>query len=119
MADPLIMLRMYNIDKKKIRINDNDILFGDLSWPKTFESNYFAYDSGKNGSTRRYYTLECLLFLLNNATLRHSEYVQQAKAKNVPYIRRPDRKPLLAYLSGESPSCDNIDYDSTLQNLDF
>lgn len=43
MADPLTMLRLYNIEKKEIKFQNNRIFFGDLSWPKTVETNYLIY----------------------------------------------------------------------------
>lgn len=43
MADPLTFLRTYNINKKEIIIKDNHILFGDLSWSKTVNTNFLMY----------------------------------------------------------------------------
>lgn len=37
------------------------------------------YRSGKNGVPKKYYTLECLIFLLKNVHLPHLEYVGKAK----------------------------------------
>jgi Paf1 complex subunit CDC73 N-terminal len=34
--------------------------------------------SGKKGSPKEYYTLECLLYILKNVGLQHSVYVRQA-----------------------------------------
>ncbi|XP_050443400.1 parafibromin isoform X2 [Adelges cooleyi] len=115
MADPLTLLRTYNINKKEIIIKDNHILFGDLSWPKTVNTNFLMYGSGKDGAPKEYYTLECLLFLLKNVTLTHPVYVRQAAAENIPVVRRPDRRELLAYLNGELSTSTSIDRSAPLE----
>ncbi|KAJ9591699.1 hypothetical protein L9F63_001786 [Diploptera punctata] len=99
MADPLTLLRQYNISKREIIERDNQIIFGEFSWPKNVKTNYLMWGSGKDGAPKEYYTLECLLFLLKNVTLSHPVYVRQAAAENIPVVRRPDRKDLLAYLN--------------------
>ena len=35
MADPLSLLRQFNINRKTIVERDNHIIFGEFSWPKT------------------------------------------------------------------------------------
>lgn len=114
MADPLSILRQYNVNKKEIIERDNNIIFGEFSWPKTVKTNYLMYRSGKDG-VKEYYTLECLLFLLKNVQLSHPVYVRQAAAENIPSVRRPDRKDLLAYLNGETASSANIDKSAPLE----
>ncbi|KAF0712092.1 parafibromin isoform X2, partial [Aphis craccivora] len=115
MADPLTFLRTYHINKKEIIIKDNHILFGDLSWSKNVKTNFLMFGSGKDGPPKEYYTLECLLFLLKNVTLTHPVYVRQAAAKNIPVVRRPDRKKLLAYLNGELSTSASIDRSAPLE----
>ncbi|CAJ0950001.1 unnamed protein product [Ranitomeya imitator] len=60
------------------------------------------YTTGKEGQPREYYTLDSILFLLNNVHLSHPVYVRRAATENIPVVRRPDRKDLLAYLNGET-----------------
>ena len=67
------------------------------------------------GTTKEYYTLECLLYLLKNINLQHPVYVRQAVNDDVPIVRRPDRKDLLAYLRGESQSSGSIDKSAPLE----
>ncbi|XP_055375162.1 parafibromin [Condylostylus longicornis] len=109
MADPLSLLRQYNINKKEIVERENQIIFGEFSWPKNVKTNYLKYGSGKKGAPREYYTLECLLYLLKNIHLQHSVYVRQCAAEDIPAVNRPDRKELLAYLNGETSTCASID----------
>ncbi|ALC47106.1 hyx [Drosophila busckii] len=115
MADPLSLLRQYNINKKEIIERDNQIIFGEFSWPKSVKTNYLKYGSGKKGAPREYYTLECLLYLLKNVLLQHSVYVRQCAAEDIPAVNRPDRKELLAYLNGESTTCASIDKSAPLE----
>ncbi|KAH8420844.1 hypothetical protein KR222_006504 [Zaprionus bogoriensis] len=115
MADPLSLLRQYNINKKEIIERDNQIIFGEFSWPKNVKTNYLKYGSGKKGAPREYYTLECLLYLLKNVMLQHSVYVRQCAAEDIPAVNRPDRKELLAYLNGETPTCASIDKSAPLE----
>ncbi|XP_022909418.1 parafibromin [Onthophagus taurus] len=115
MADPLSLLRQYNVNKKEIIERDGQIIFGEFSWPKTVKTNYTTYGSGKDGAAKEYYTLECLLFILKNVALTHPVYVRQAAAETIPVVRRPDRKELLAYLNGETASCSAIDKGAPLE----
>ena len=94
MADPLSLLRQFNINRKTIVERDNHIIFGEFSWPKTVtlqyrmfscmnqtffqvKTNYVIWGTGKDGTAKDYYTLECLLYLLRNITLQHPVYVRQ------------------------------------------
>ncbi|KOB74261.1 Parafibromin [Operophtera brumata] len=115
MADPLSILRQYNVNKKEIIERDSEIIFGEFSWSKNVKTNYLMYGSGKEGSIKEYYTLECLLFILKNVQLTHPVYVRQAAAANIPAVRRPDRKELLAYLNGETATCASIDKSAPLE----
>ncbi|XP_014487904.1 PREDICTED: parafibromin, partial [Dinoponera quadriceps] len=73
------------------------------------------FRSGKEGTPKEYYTLECLLFLLKHVQLTHPVYVRQAAAENIPVVRRPDRKDLLAYLNGETATSAAIDKSAPLE----
>lgn len=115
MADPLSLLRQYNINKKEIIERDGHIIFGEFSWPRNVKTNYLKYGSGKRGAPKDYYTLECLLYILKNVGLQHSVYVRQAAAEDIPAVNRPDRKELLAYLNGETTTCASIDKSAPLE----
>ncbi|KAI8129190.1 hypothetical protein FF38_13099 [Lucilia cuprina] len=115
MADPLSLLRQYNINKRDIIERDGQIIFGEFSWPKNVKTNYLKYGSGKKGTPREYYTLECLLYLLKNVMLQHAVYVRQCAAEDIPAVNRPDRKELLAYLNGETTTGASIDKSAPLE----
>lgn len=46
MADPLSLLRQYNVNKKEIIERENQIIFGEFSWPKNVKTNYLTYGWG-------------------------------------------------------------------------
>uniref|UniRef100_A0A673LTD5 Parafibromin n=1 Tax=Sinocyclocheilus rhinocerous TaxID=307959 RepID=A0A673LTD5_9TELE len=104
MADVLSVLRQYNIQKKEIVAKGDEVIFGEFSWPKNVKTNYVIWGTGKEGQPKEYYTLDSILFLLNNVHLPHPSYVRRAATENIPVVRRPDRKDLLSYLNGETSS---------------
>lgn len=105
--DPLTLLREYTISNsldRIVRVND-DFRFGsDYSFPATIET---AYRSKHVQQTRRY-TLETLVHFITNHHLKHTEYIQNARALRIPAVTLPDRKPLLDYLTGKVQSSDSI-----------
>ncbi|XP_077492132.1 parafibromin-like [Amblyomma americanum] len=115
MADPLSMLRQFSVNKKDITEKNSQIIFDEYSWPKTVKTNYIVWGSGKDGTPQEYYTLQCLLFLLKNVHLSHAVYVRKAAAENIPVVRRPDRKDILAYLNGETATSANIDKSAPIE----
>lgn len=52
---------------------------------------------------------------MKNVSLTHPVYVREAAVENIPVVRRPDRKELLAYLNGETASCAAIDKSAPLE----
>ena len=46
-------------------------------------------------------------------------YVRHAMSNNIPVVRRPDRKDLLAYLNGEIESTPNIDKSVFIEEIDL
>lgn len=43
MADPLSLLRQYNMKKREIIEREGQIIFGEFSWPKNVKTNYLKY----------------------------------------------------------------------------
>jgi len=97
------------VNKKPIDIRDDLVYFDERVFTKNTKTNYIVWGTGKDDIPKEYYTLEGILFLLQHAELRHPVYVRQAAASNVPYIRRPNRKDLLAYLKGDKATSSAID----------
>uniref|UniRef100_A0A8C6NWA3 Parafibromin n=1 Tax=Nothobranchius furzeri TaxID=105023 RepID=A0A8C6NWA3_NOTFU len=115
MADVLSVLRQYNIQKKEIVAKGDEVIFGEFSWPKNVKTNYIIWGTGKEGQPKEYYTLDSILFLLNNVHLSHPSYVRRAATENIPVVRRPDRKGLLSYLNGESSTSASIDRSAPIE----
>ena len=115
MGDPLTQLRDHSNRLNEVRQQDGLIIFGDYGWPTETKTLYTIWNSGKDGGTRDYYTLETLLFFLQNSQMPHPQYTREAVEKNVPVVRLPDRKDLLAYLRGEVQTCASIDRAAPLE----
>lgn len=113
MSDPLSLLRDFVVNKRDIVDRDDHILFGEVTFPKTVQTNWLIWASGKKaaipGYEKEYYTLECLLFLWQNVHLSHPVYVREAARMHIPVVRRPDRAGLLDYLGGRSNTSNSID----------
>lgn len=43
MADPLSLLRQFNVNKREIIQRESQIIFGEFSWPKNVKTNYLKY----------------------------------------------------------------------------
>ncbi|XP_022654088.1 parafibromin-like [Varroa jacobsoni] len=108
MADPLTLLRQYNVSNKLIHEEDGKIIFGEYAWPKNVKTNYVIYGTAKDGA-KEYYTLDTLLHFLKNVSLNHANYVRQTANAGVSVVRRPDRKDILQYLNGETQTSASID----------
>ncbi|XP_061718418.1 parafibromin-like [Cydia pomonella] len=115
--DPLSLLRQYITSKKEIVERRNLIYFGEFSWSKDVKTNYLMWRPSRDPrkGIKEYYTLESLLHFLKNIHLGHAVYVRQAAVENIPAVRRPDRKKLLAYLIGETSTCASIDNSALLE----
>uniref|UniRef100_A0AAX7VKZ1 Paf1 complex subunit Cdc73 N-terminal domain-containing protein n=1 Tax=Astatotilapia calliptera TaxID=8154 RepID=A0AAX7VKZ1_ASTCA len=114
MADVLSVLRQYNIQKKEIVAKGDEVIFGEFSWPKNVKINYIIWGTGKEGQPKEYYTLDSILFFLNNVHLPHPSYVRRA-TENIRAVRRPDRKDLRTYLNGESSTSTSIDRSAPIE----
>ena len=114
MADPLTLLRQFNINKRDVAEKDDQIIFGEFSYLKNVKTNYMIYKAGETNA-KDYYTLEALHFLLKNVSIPHPIYVQKAAAAKVPVVNRVDRKALLAYLNGDTDTSASIDKSAPLE----
>ncbi|XP_057817080.1 protein CDC73 homolog isoform X2 [Cryptomeria japonica] len=103
--DPLSVLRDYTIrgDLDNVKAVGDDFHFGeDYRFPCNIDTAYRS----KQGSL---YTLECLVFFVKNAHLKHTEYMQQARVQKLQIVTYTDRKPLLDYLEGKINTTDAIE----------
>ncbi|XP_009345873.2 LOW QUALITY PROTEIN: protein CDC73 homolog [Pyrus x bretschneideri] len=110
--DPLSALRDFTIRgelDKIVRINDEFRFGSDYSFPCHAETAYRS----KQGNL---YTLETLLYYVNNHHIKHTDYIQCARTQGIPSVTFPDRKPLLDYLTGKISSSDSIEFLLPPQN---
>ena len=102
--DPLSALRDFTIRgdlDKIIRLKD-EFRFGN---EYTFHcSTRTAYRS-KQGNL---YTLETLVYCIQNTRIKFTDYFQDALALGIPAVTYIDWKPVKEYLSGKLPSTDSI-----------
>lgn len=114
MSDALSLIREYTIAKKTIEKRDGLVYLGDFCWDLKSETNYMVYGTGREGSPKEYYSIETILFFLENVEQTHPIYIKAAlqkfgaERKNYS-ILRPDRRDLLSYLSGNADSSSSID----------
>ncbi|XP_043807107.1 protein CDC73 homolog isoform X2 [Manihot esculenta] len=102
--DPLTALREFTIRgevDKIVRVNDEFRFGNDYSFPCAIKTAYRS----KQGNL---YTLETLVYYIQNANLKFTDYLQNARALGLPAITFIDRKPLLDYLTGKLSSTDSI-----------
>ncbi|KAH9326543.1 hypothetical protein KI387_006721, partial [Taxus chinensis] len=103
--DPLSVLRDYTIrgDLDSIRAVGDDFFFGEeYRFPRNIDTAYRS----KQGSL---YTLECLVFFVKHAHVKHTEYMQLVRVQKHQIVTYTDRKPLLDYLEGKINTTDAIE----------
>ena len=77
MTDALTLIRQYTIAKKQIESRDNLVFLGDFCWDIKSETNYMVYGTGRDGQPKEFYSIETILFFLENADkLSHPHYVK-------------------------------------------
>lgn len=99
------MLRDYTIrgDLDKVKLVGDVYHFGeDYSFRKNIET---AYRSKQGG----FYTLDALVFFVKNIHMRHTDYMNAARAQKLQFATFTDRKPLLDYLEGRVATNDAIE----------
>ncbi|XP_031483989.1 protein CDC73 homolog [Nymphaea colorata] len=103
--DPLSALRDFttrgDLDQI-VRVGD-EFRFGNAyAFPCNSET---AYRSKQGGL----YTLESLIFYVQNAHVKHTDYIQLARSRRIQPVTFTDRKPLLDYLHGKISSTDAVE----------
>ena len=117
MANVLWLVRQFHVNKKPIDICGSSVHFDEYALPLTALTNHVIWGTGKNDVPKEYYSLESILYFLRNVHLHHPVYASQGATDGVTTVRRPDRKPLLAYLNGKKGSIPGhaIDTSAPLQ----
>lgn len=118
MTDALSLIREYTVQKKEIDVREGLVFLGDFVWDVKAKTNYTIWGSGRDGQAKEYYTIEAILFFLENIELTHPQYIKTAIEKfgtNDKNVSRPDRKDLLAYLQGQASSIMSIDRNAPVE----
>ncbi|KAH7415566.1 hypothetical protein KP509_14G052600 [Ceratopteris richardii] len=103
--DPLSVLREYTMrgELESIRQVGDEFHFGDeCRFPCNMDTAYRS----KQGSL---YTLDSLVFFVKNTHMKHTDYMQQARALKLQTVTFIDRKALLDYLEGRVQNTDAIE----------
>jgi len=101
-SNPLSILQLYGMGQVTAFEDGKNVIFGDLSWPKDVKTNFRMSGWEKQGAKDwEYYTLESLLYFVNNKSEPHPGYCQKASFQGIKAVRRPDRKALLNYFKGD------------------
>jgi len=102
--DPLSALRDFTIRgdlDKIIRINDEFRFGNEYTFPCSTKTAYRS----KQGNL---YTLETLVYCIQNTKIKFTNYLQDALALGIPPVTYIDWKPVKEYLSGKLSSTDSI-----------
>ena len=112
MTDSLSLIRDYTINKKEIEVREGLVYLGDFCWDVHSKTNYKVWGSGRDGQATEYYTIQTILFFLDNLDIPHPQYVKAAiekfgateKSGTHYSVSRPDRRDLVEYLQGRQTS---------------
>ncbi|XP_034235407.1 uncharacterized protein LOC117641839 [Thrips palmi] len=102
MAEDLLdILRDCVENKRQIKEVNGKICLGERHFPKSVDTT-FPIHLPKGDKQQEFYKLHEVLFFMDNHTLTHPEYSKRAQEKKIRCVRRPDRKPLLLRIYGDS-----------------
>jgi len=109
--DPLQLLRDYKVrdELSKVVLSESSVDFGDrYTFPRHAVTSY----KSQKGQ-RENYSLDTVLFFLQNLSAGHGTYMQMAREAKINIISMIDREDLLNYLTGVTDTSQYIDLSST------
>jgi parafibromin len=121
-TDPLSLLRESTISNKPvILLNEADETVTNISDAKTIQFNEntsFPRDAPTNfkktnAADNETYTLETLIFLVENAQLDNSAYFKECRTRGIEHVSIVDRRKILDYLTGKVDHSPNVTLAST------
>lgn len=120
-TDPLTLLREFTISKRPVlllaennQVVDNisdakNIKFSDDAiFPREQPTNF-----KKTNDNKETYTLETLIFLVQNAQLDNSAYFKECRNRHIEHVSIVDRRKILDYLTGKVDQSPNVLQAST------
>ncbi|CEP16207.1 hypothetical protein [Parasitella parasitica] len=117
-ADPLSLLREFTISNKPVSLLDaGGQTVSNISDAKTIQfsetTKAFPRDAATNfkktnAADNETYTLETLIFLVQNAQLDNSAYFKECRARGIEHVSIVDRRKILDYLTGKVDQSPNV-----------
>ncbi|KAK1358095.1 RNA polymerase II accessory factor [Heracleum sosnowskyi] len=104
--DPLSVLRDFTTRDELsqiVRVSDHYRFGNSYTFPCSIETAYRS----KQGNL---YTLETLVYFVNNLNSKHHDYIRIAGTHKIPAVTFLDRKPLIDYLHSRIESTDAIEF---------
>ncbi|GAA5813941.1 hypothetical protein MFLAVUS_007431 [Mucor flavus] len=120
--DPLSLLRESTISNKQVVLLDaSNEPVTNISEAKSIKFNdeaIFARDTPTNfkkttASDSETYTLETLIFLVQNAQLDNSAYFKECRTRQIEHVSIVDRRKILDYLTGKVDQSPNVSQANT------
>lgn len=102
--DPLSMLRRFTTKRKlsKVRDEDGTLHFGDIKFAKQTPTRLRTHGSN-------HYSLGSLYLFFLHRKDKHTAYMKVCKEQNLVPVSLPQKRKVLAYLSGTADSIENLD----------
>lgn len=118
-SDPLSLLRESTISNKSVSLLDEsgetvtnisdakNIQFNkDTTFPRDAPTNFKKTNAADNET----YTLETLIFLVQNAQLDNSAYFKECRTRGIEHVSIVDRRKILDYLTGKVDQSPNVSF---------
>ncbi|KAI8891287.1 RNA polymerase II accessory factor [Backusella circina FSU 941] len=120
-TDSVALLRQYTMGKKPITLlNDVQELVKTVADATTIKFDTTSFPRAattiikKGASSDEHYTLDTLIFLVENANLDNSAYFKECRSRRLEHVSIVDRRKILDYLTGKVDQIPNV---STLVDL--
>ncbi|KAI7865733.1 RNA pol II accessory factor, Cdc73 family-domain-containing protein [Spinellus fusiger] len=117
---PLTLLRDYTRNNKSVILLDatgqvvtsvadaTTVQFGDHSFLRQVPTHFKKSVHGDDT-----YTLDTLIYLVQNAQLDNSAYIKEGRLRNIEHVSIIDKKKILDYLTGRLESLPNVEESKT------
>ncbi|KAI8388093.1 RNA pol II accessory factor, Cdc73 family-domain-containing protein [Radiomyces spectabilis] len=117
---PLALLRDYTCQNKPITLldeNEKPVASVADAAIMAFDNHRFPRQTAthlkKSASSHDTYTLDTLLFLIQNATVDNSAYFKECRAHKMEHVSIVDKKKILDYLTGKIDTLPNLEEAGT------
>ena len=105
--NPLQLLRLYTIQKRKVSYEGDQVCFGLQSFPKSTMTNFKVLREKKTGN--EYYNIYSLVNFSFYINASQSSYLQSSsRDKDIQIVGNRDRTNLKNYLTGIIDTCPNL-----------